>query len=115
MSGSLPQYAESEEVFELTAYTPVFVSQWKVDATTCTICRNALEGPCMACLADAEVTSWECPVRWGECQHCFHDHCIQRWLKTREVCPLDGQPWKNKNEWNYSVELGGEVPAQQSV
>ena len=27
-------------------------------------------------------------MAWGECNHAFHFHCIQRWLKTRNVCPL---------------------------
>ena len=26
--------------------------------------------------------------------HAFHFHCIQRWLKSRNVCPLDNRDWE---------------------
>ena len=81
--------------------------------SNCAICRNSLYGPSIEhqALGISEVT-----IAWGVCNHCFHlgasaaerrrghcphprplpscAECIQRWLKTRNVCPLCGREWE---------------------
>jgi hypothetical protein len=41
-----------------------------------------------------DVIKGECPLTWGTCGHCYHTHCILRWLITRNTCPLDDELWE---------------------
>lgn len=61
---------------------------------TCAICRNHLMEPCIDCQPNTmSQSNNECITAWGACNHAFHMHCINRWLKTRNVCPLDNSTW----------------------
>ncbi|ODV68685.1 RING/U-box [Hyphopichia burtonii NRRL Y-1933] len=80
--------------FEVRKWTAVAFWSWDIVVETCAICRNHLMEPCIECQPNTLNNSrQECIAAWGVCNHAFHMHCIQRWLKSRPVCPLDNKDW----------------------
>jgi RING-box protein 1 len=83
--------------FEIKKWTAVATWSWDIKVDNCAICRSHLMDLCIECqgassLPDGAETS--CPIAWGACNHAFHHHCISKWLKTRQVCPLDNRDWE---------------------
>ena len=52
----------------------------------------------LTCMCVTYVTHHTTAV-WGQCSHCFHIHCIVKWLnsqQTHQQCPMCRREWKFK-------------------
>ncbi|KFM73788.1 Anaphase-promoting complex subunit 11, partial [Stegodyphus mimosarum] len=76
-------------------YTAVATWRWVANDDNCGICRMPFDG----CCPDCKMPGDDCPLVWGRCSHCFHIHCIMKWLTSQQVhqlCPMCRQEWKFK-------------------
>ena len=88
---------EKKEIFELKKWNAVAVWSWNTDIENCAICKMYLSDNCPLCIGN---TSAQCQPVWGECNHPFHNHCITRWLESKNTCPLCSRPWASSRFGN---------------
>jgi len=104
-SGAQEEAAQSDQLQDTKAksrlkitirkWSGVAVWKWLANDDTCGICRFPFHG----CCPDCKYAGDDCPLVWGQCTHCFHIHCIMKWLgtaQTQHQCPMCRQEWKFK-------------------
>mmetsp|Transcript_59700 Transcript_59700/g.94970 ORF Transcript_59700/g.94970 Transcript_59700/m.94970 type:complete len:139 (+) Transcript_59700:110-526(+) len=81
------------------------------DNGLCGLCRNKLQEACIECEGREQddmfsalnmnrshyAPTKECPRAMGQCTHSYHWHCIGKWLKAKNQCPIDRLEWKYQN------------------
>uniref|UniRef100_A0A8C5IVI5 Anaphase-promoting complex subunit 11 n=1 Tax=Junco hyemalis TaxID=40217 RepID=A0A8C5IVI5_JUNHY len=75
---------------------------WVANDENCGICRMAFNGCCpdCECGTDTDTGTGRCAPAMADgvsCSHCFHMHCILKWLNSQQVqqhCPMCRQEWK---------------------
>jgi len=68
----------------------------------CPICRFNLVDKCIECQKEEKGKEKKyCSIVWTICAHAYHRHCGERWIKTRSVCPLDNNDWKEYCPMKY--------------
>lgn len=80
---------------QIRGWNGIAAWKWIANDDTCGICRVAFDG----CCPDCKLPGDDCPLVWGACTHCFHIHCIMKWLNSQQaqhLCPMCRQDWKFK-------------------
>ena len=92
MTAKIPQ---ESKMFKLLQWNTVTMWVYGDIGETCSICKNPLNEACITCQSNQENNeAGKCQKVIGLCNHCFHTHCIDNWIKKQNKCPLCFKEWQ---------------------
>ena len=73
------------------------VAVWNYESRydICSICKQNINDLCIDCQSQM-AGNVACSVAWGTCNHAYHNHCLQGWLKGHATCPMCQAPWETE-------------------
>src|SRR5579885_1323444 len=91
---------------EIINWSPFGIWNFKTTGSECPICKLHYEESCLTCNEEHSQGELICEVSRGKCGHCFHKHCINKWLSSSSICPICSTPFAmdisnmaNMEEW----------------
>eukprot|EP01017_Pseudomicrothorax_dubius_P019744 TRINITY_DN2170_c0_g1_i3.p1 TRINITY_DN2170_c0_g1~~TRINITY_DN2170_c0_g1_i3.p1 ORF type:complete len:107 (-),score=8.08 TRINITY_DN2170_c0_g1_i3:34-354(-) len=85
---------EKPNRFEISTLKTVVLFSRQIDVENCAICRSRLRERCIQCMSSEASNETRCLVCSGTCDHTFHHHCIQGWVRQNNLCPLCRNAWQ---------------------
>ena len=80
--------------FTLTGLNSVAMWVYNNTGDSCSICKNALNEACIKCQSNQDnYDTTQCRKVVGQCNHCYHIHCIEEWVKKQNNCPYCFNEW----------------------
>ena len=82
------------KLFEIKSTQTIGYWVWDTHVDTCAICRISLQKPSISSQAGEDKNGSGSKIAFGFCNHVYHLDCIEKWLPTRNVCPLCNKDWE---------------------
>ena len=82
----------NDSSYKILKLNAVALWNYELSIDTCCICKLRLTEDCITCQSrQNEIERNQCQKVVGRCNHCYHSHCIDEWVKKQNTCPLDNQ------------------------
>lgn len=98
---------EEEHPFAIKKWRAVGLWSWNVVySDKCAICKSLLVNKCLHC---QDEMLGDCPAIWGECNHIFHNCCINHWVEknSSKSCPICLREWNIFRICTWCILHGG--------